>query len=107
VDGAHDRGVADRAIVDEDAVDGGHGVEQPARLDLFGDLGEWGFGIGKRDVVIEHSGVVAVATLDLSAYDRRDLLRRPGRASSTREALCGGGDVVYLDQDGSGHVALL
>ena len=59
------------------------------------------------DVAVQTCGVVAEAALDLGADDRRDLLRRPGRASTAREAVGGCGDVEDLDDDGLSHVAPL
>ena len=41
-DGAHDGGVADRAIVEGQAVDDGHGVQQPLGAELVDELGVLG-----------------------------------------------------------------
>jgi len=60
-------------------------------------------GFGRFDVVIDDVGVITVATFDLRADYRRDLLRRPGRSSAAREALGGVWNVVYLDNDGARH----
>jgi len=60
-------------------------------------------GFDRFDVVIDDVSVVAVATFDLRSDYRRDLLRRPGRPSAAREALGGGWNVVYLDNDRARH----
>jgi len=103
VHGAHYRRVADGTVVDQDAVHCSDGVEKPSRLDLLDDARVVRSVFSCLDVVVDDVRVVAVATLDFRANNRRDLLRRPGRSSSPGEALGGAGNIVYLHDDRARH----
>jgi hypothetical protein len=96
-DGAHDRGIADGSVVERDVVDHGHGIEQPAVLDLLDDLEVLGAYVRLVDVEVRHLDVVTVAASELVADDGRDLLRRPRRASTAGETDGRGGDIEYVD----------
>jgi hypothetical protein len=100
------RGVAHGAIVDRHTVDDGDREEQAASLDLLEHGLVSGFGGTARDIVIEDLRVVAVAPLDFSADYGRDLLRRPGRTSTSRETVGRSGDIVYLNDYGVTHSGL-
>jgi hypothetical protein len=103
VNGAHDRRVADCAVVHEHAVYCGDRVEQAPRLYFVDDTRMVLTRLRCLHVVVQDASVVAVAALQFGADDGRDLLRRPGRASSSREALGTGWDVVNFDDDRTGH----
>ena len=77
VHGAHDRWVAHRTVVHQDAVNRCDRVQKTSRLDLLNDLHVALACLSGLDVVVEHLCVVAVAALDLGADYRSDLLRRP------------------------------
>jgi len=94
---AHDGGVADGTVVDQDAVHCGHRVQEPSVLDLGDGLLMLGPSLLGLYIVIEDLRVIAEPALDLCPDYRGDLLRRPRRASSAGEAIRGAGDVVDLD----------
>jgi hypothetical protein len=75
--GTHYGRVADRSVVQRHSVDYGDRVEESALLDFgdcFGVLGLDAFRLG---VLVLDDSIIAVPAVELSAYDCRDLLRRP------------------------------
>jgi len=82
-DGAHDCRVADRSVVERNAIDNRHWVEQAALVDLLDQGSVCGLGLGLLDVAVLDDDLIVEAALDLVADYRGDLLRRPGRASTT------------------------
>ena len=76
-DRAHDRGVADRTVVERCPVDDRDRIEQPARLDLGDDRVELGADVFIVDVAVGDDSVVTKAACQLGGDDGGDLLRRP------------------------------
>lgn len=99
----HDGGVAHGAVVYGDAVDDGHRKEQRALLDVVQELGVLAAHVVRFHVAIQDLSIIAVPALYLGSDDGRDLLRRPGRASTARPAIAAGGYVEDLDNDGLRH----
>jgi hypothetical protein len=62
---------------------------------------------GFVDVVIDDAGVITKSAPELGGDDGGDLLRRPGRASTTGEAVGGTGYVEDLYDDWLGHESVL
>ena len=105
LDGPQDCGVGDRAIVQRVTVDHRHRIEQVRVLDRLDRLEVLGPDLRLASVVIQDRHPVAISALDLGADYGRDLLRRPGRASTTGGACRLGRQVEYLDDDLGAAVA--
>jgi len=97
--GAHDGRIADRAVVEWYAIDNRHRVQQPALVDLFDQGSVCRLDLWLLDVAVLDDDLIVETALDLVADYRRDLLRRPRRASTTREAVAGGRYVEHFDED--------
>jgi hypothetical protein len=100
---SHDRGVADRTVVQRHAVNHRDRVEQAAGLDFRDDRFVVGAHARVVDVAVLDAGFVAKTAVKLSGNDRGDLLRRPRGASTAREAVGCAGNVEDLDDDRLGH----
>jgi hypothetical protein len=107
VHGPHDCRIAHRTVVDGNAVDDRDGEEQPAAADLGEKRRVLRADVRSSDVVVVDSRVLAVAPLQLGSDDGRDLLRRPRRASTTRQACRLLWPIEDFDENGCRHVSLL
>lgn len=94
--------------MDRYAIDDGHRIDEALLLYQGDHVSVCGNNLWLAGVMVSDPRTLSEAMLDLSPDDRRDLLRRPGRSSSTAEAGRLSGEVEYLDVDGRlGHTGLL
>jgi hypothetical protein len=96
---AQDRRVRDGPVVERLSVDERDGVDELLLLDEV-DRGALGRDdLGTARVVVDDRCTVAVALRDFGLDDRRDLLRRPGGASTASPACRIDREVEHLDAD--------
>lgn len=106
--GPEDRRIGDGAVVHRLTVDDRDRIDESLLLYAAHHRLVGGHHFGPARIVIDDPRAVTEPVLDLGTDDGRDLLRRPGRTSTTTPAGGLNREVVHLDVDyGLGHCVSL